>query len=531
MKKSMKEESIKIRDCIQCAEKTYRYFLLQKISRMTGCFNDTISMFESALAHEELQEVLAPVVDNLAPTLEAFEGKDYVLFGDYLQKLIIEPLYVIQEEFVAGFEDEYGCPEGYGIENTSSAYPTLWKQKQGKKHYLHSNINPCVEPFSLVNKWRTPGVQNYVVLGLGLGYHVWELLDQVAGNICVYEEDLNIIELARKYSPVAGLFDNSRVTIIYDPGYLKFAQFAEKIEQKECNLWTGLKDEKICIFYPEITVILDEKLREDMIRIYSHIDNMEQQGDEMLLNFCNNVEKYTKVGDELRKKFEGRRVFLVAGGPSLDKNGKTLKKKRPEDIVITVGTSLKKCLRDELPVDYVFTIDSKKDGIYQFDGVYQCGIPMIFLATAYRNIVDTYEADKYIIFQDGYEPSEKISREKGYKLYATGGSVTTTAVDFCIQMGVSEVIFVGVDLANTGGKSHHSGTAEAHATRQEGAIMVEDVYGNQVGTTYAFNEYRGWIERRIQRAMKEKSGVCFLDATEGGAKIAGTEIVKLEEVI
>lgn len=59
-------------------------------------------------------------------------------------------------------------------------------------------------------------------------------------------------------------------------------------------------------------------------------------------------------------------------------------------------------------------------------------MPLIFLSTAYYGAVATYTGDKYIACQHGYDKAEKLAKKQGYKLYNTGGSVTTLCIDICI---------------------------------------------------------------------------------------------------
>ena len=58
---------------------------------------------------------------------------------------------------------------------------------------------------------------------------------------------------------------------------------------------------------------------------------------------------------------------------------------------------------------------------------------------------------------------------------------------------------------------------------------MKDIYGHDIPTAKNLNLYRKWIEQRIQKtdAMETE----FIDATEGGARIEGTKIRELHEVI
>jgi hypothetical protein len=60
---------------------------------------------------------------------------------------------------------------------------------------------------------------------------------------------------------------------------------------------------------------------------------------------------------------------------------------------------------------------------------------------------------------------------------------------------------------------------------------VPDIYGNPVATSGNLNLYRQWIEKRIARAKAEGCQTAFYDATEGGARVEGTTIVKMADLL
>lgn len=515
-------------------ERLVRALEREEISLATGQFSFVVQLLEELVSFQELQHVTTVVLEEFGLIVSALENGDYVLMADYLRECLLKPLTGLVEELVSGVEvqEEDKKPKpGYKLEYTSSGLVTVSKEVDGCKKYLHGNISPGGDAIDLACRWQTTGVERYIVAGLGLGYQIGELFIRTQAEITVYEEDSEMIDLARRYSDYDWMFENEKIEIIYDKCYNRFAQAAENAEKEAVNPLTGCRATKVCLYYPGITTIRNNKLRENMIRIFSQKDNSERWMNQFMKNICYNVSTVSHFGHELKERMRGKRIFIVAGGPSLDKNLHLLRGRRPEDVVITVGTSLKKCVNDGIDPDYVFTIDPKPDCMYQFQDVLDCNVPMILLSTAYMGVVSRYEGNKYIIFQEGFAPAEQFAKERGVPLFSSGSSVTTTAFDFCIRMEAAEIVFLGLDLANTGGKSHHSGTAERRDTTSEESLVVEDIYGKPVGTTKPFNEYRKWIEDRIKAAKADGTKTRFIDATEGGAKVAGMEIAKLCDVL
>jgi hypothetical protein len=86
---------------------------------------------------------------------------------------------------------------------------------------------------------------------------------------------------------------------------------------------------------------------------------------------------------------------------------------------------------------------------------------------------------------------------------------------------------LGLDLAYTNNYVHALDTSRRELQGTDNLLQVEDIHGNQIFTTKVLNIYRKWIEDRINNI----TGIEFIDATEGGAKIEGMKIRKLSECI
>ena len=501
----------------------------QERSKITAYLDVVIKDLETLTTYDEIRAEMEGILNNFGVVLSAMEQDDYVLFGDYVEELLLKPLKELVGIWCAEGEDYLtsDLEHGYYLEYTATGLVTLRKDCNGRQVYLHYNVSPGMETEEMVLKWAEAGVETYLIAGLGLGYHVARLLQHTEANICVYEKEEELIRFVKESADINWFFENEKVQVIHDPAYVKFASAVMEAENRPVNPITGKSDTKACIHYPSITSIEDERIREAMLRIYLKQDNVERWMNQMIFNISQNTKQVKRYVTEIANQIEGNRVYIVAGGPSLDKNLHLLKRRKDKDIVMVVGTSLKKCVKDEINPDYVITTDPKSEGAYQFAGMEECGVPMILMSTAYREIVASYQGEKYLLFQEGYLPAERLAKEKKQPLICSGGSVSTTALDLCIKLKAKEVVFLGLDLANTGGD-----TAECRDTRKEdNGLWVEDIKGNPVQTTNAFNEYRLWIENHICDVRENGCETVFYDATEGGAKIVGTIVTSLKDIM
>lgn len=413
--------------------------------------------------------------------------------------------------------------------------------------HIHSTVNPTAEGRNFAQEYYRIEYNSYIVLGIGLGYHVKELLNMYAPQIIVAESDVNMLMLALMNMEFEELEDG-RLQIIYDKDYTELA-----------NYMTGERDEKIVIYAPELknamkineqqlSILSDIKsendisdiLKEELLkkkRIYEKIkqvfireSSVRNNEKRMNLNFKYNIANCTHYVDELKNRFRNKRVIIVAAGPSLDKNVEQLKnidRASGRYVILAVGTVFKKLLNMGIKPDYVIIIEANENIISQINGVEDAEVPLLILSTAYRELAKTYPGPKYLIDQHDYEQSEEHAKKHGYKLYSTGGSVTTTATSVAITLGARTIIFIGFDLSYPDGISHADGTSGKKKLDTTGFIGVESIDGTIVYATNVFIIYRNWIENEI----KKHPDIEFIDATEGGAKIAGTKIMSLEDAL
>ena len=217
--------------------------------------------------------------------------------------------------------------------------------------------------------------------------------------------------------------------------------------------------------------------------------------------------------------FKDKAVVIVGAGPSVDSQLDRLRKYRDKITVFATGHITRRLVNEGIIPDAVIITDPQPLMYKQIDGVNLNGIPMILLSTASSSVIDYYNGSIYVAYQSGYELAEIKAKEIGATLFETGGSVTTTALDIALRFGASKIIFVGVDLAYTGGYSHASGEGRK-VGNIDGLRQVRSNTGGMVYTSKNLDIYRKWIERRIEGVMDTK----FYNTGEG-AVIKGTVLI------
>lgn len=424
------------------------------------------SIIEEAQTFEEIGVTID--IENITYILSSLQQaqitSDYVLMADLIESALMPLVVSMQEALVANWENHYElllgaykqsyCIDykklesyqnlGYIIEPTSHGFATLAiKDKDGKIIYYHSNISPIAAAMDKAFEWYDGTKFHYVVLGLGLGYDVLQLI-QISDAIIVdvYEPRKEIIELANIFGVLSQLKECGQVNIHFD------------CDLKMYNNAITDAYTKSVIHYPTVQTIEDETLRENIENYYIRASSYSNQEMTMLRSFVENQKVKAESANVLHKQLEGRDVYVIAAGPSLDKNIDELKNVKDKGIILATGTVLKKMLRLGIRPDYVVIIDANHTTYKQVEGITKCDVPMIFLSTAYYEAVNDYKAKKYIACQEGYFYAEQLAENNNWSLYSTGGSVTTLCIDLALRAGCRRLITVGLDLALTGALIH-----------------------------------------------------------------------------
>lgn len=256
----------------------------------------------------------------------------------------------------------------------------------------------------------------------------------------------------------------------------------------------------------------------------------------IILNCRDMVNEYSmsQLKDAFRKLSYIQKVpaIIVSAGPSLDKNISELKQAKGKSLIIAVDTAIKSLLKNDIIPDLLITVDPHKPPILFMNPKFK-DIPMVVCAYSNCDLWVLHNGKRFYFAEEKSYMSDLFKSVTGKTMQSTesGGSVANNAFSLAQVLGFKTIIFVGQDLAYVGKKLHASGaygdTEKDKIAKNKKYIEVEDIYGDKVLTENNMNLYRKWFETQIVRYPELK----VIDATEGGAKIEGTEIITLKEAI
>lgn len=290
---------------------------------------------------------------------------------------------------------------------------------------------------------------------------------------------------------------------------------------------------EICL---EATVEFQKKLKEQA-EFYLTEENTRRMFSGVLVENLFKNARYVKEGYQAKQLLgivkKDIPAILVSAGPSLNKNIDELKKAKNKAFIIAVDTAIKPLLAHGIVPDMYAIIDGKKPlNLVEVEESKE--IPLIATVNA-ANAVLAYHTGKKFFFRQTFNFINKMydMNKKEFAPMSSGGSVATMAFSLVTHLQVQTVIMVGQDLALTGNKTHADGTFKEKMEEEDTSKMklVEGNVEDKVPTRQDFDHYRIWFEDYIEHWKKIYPEFRVINATEGGAKIAGTEIMSLKEAI
>lgn len=231
----------------------------------------------------------------------------------------------------------------------------------------------------------------------------------------------------------------------------------------------------------------------------------------------------------IKRRKKNRYAIIASTGPSLYKQLDLLKKIEPYALIISIDASYPILKKHGIKPDYVVSLErveptSKffEEKVSKFDD----GIIFVVSSLTHQKTIKNLQGRQtcYPFRPLSFEQSLQ-DRVVGYA--GSGPSAAHLAVDLAFWLQVSDIIFIGQDLAfGKDGTSHSKGHIyKSTEIDPETSDIIETAkaYGGKgdVKTTKVWNLFRNYFEHQF--AMTKRDGTwCVYNCTEGGARIEGT---------
>lgn len=409
-------------------------------------------------------------------------------------------------------------------------------RKNNMEMFVHSRYRPLDEALRWYQSLDIAEESTIMIFGFGLGYHIFELLRNINtyAHLIIYEPEAAVFKEAIKFIDIEEIIKNENITlVISDEDELK-RTLLDNITWITVNLFTyGCLTNYEKLFDREYKNILEIIKTSIVVKAIGR-NTVFGFAYEWQKNTLKNL-PYALKSNHIKQffgLFNDKPCIIVAAGPSLNKNFKLLKEAKDKAVIICVGRALKVLLKENIIPDLVVTIDAGEISFEQFRDINFDHIPLVYTPKAYYGIMKKHVGNKIVMSVEDYY-FDIIFSKLGYDIGTinSGGSVACTAFDIAVKFGCNPLIFIGLDLANSKERTHAEGAEFSNnpqGIRRREHIMVKDIYGDDIYTDDALYSFLVWFETVI---AADKSGRVYIDATEGGAKIEGSQVLTFAETL
>ncbi|MBD3265175.1 DUF115 domain-containing protein [bacterium] len=454
-------------------------------------------------------------------------------------------------------ENHHFDPNRYVLIDTQSGYPTMEIRLNDVQTILmHSKYDPMKEAEREIQRLDRSKIILPLFAGIGLGYSVaylWKNNRECFASLAIVERDPAIFLRAMEMTDFQELFADPRV----------FIHVGDDLQP-----WGGVVNEMIPAimssqlqmiphpssqshfsdFYKVALDILNAKMHQS----YAEFDFMSRCGPQIHENLWRNLPSIVRAYgvSDVKDCLKGKPAIIVAAGPSLDKNVHHLKDAQSQYPIIAVDTAVRTLQKNGIEPDIVVTADPNEINCQHFIDTH--ARPETILAynpEIYHSIPNQWPYRHIFLNLDKEEFTRWIERVIGpYGINQKGGSVSHAAFYLVRAMQADPIIFIGLDLAyNPQGGSTHAGQA---ALKRDYAAITKGTNTTQLGQMRNLpgkQEQIAWVRgieqewvptskimsifiQQFSEEFSSRQGT-VIDATEGGARIAGTEIMPLREAL
>jgi hypothetical protein len=435
------------------------------------------------------------------------------------------------------------------IEDFKDGGPPVCNYYNGECWVQICSENPVNQAQNWADSLRLEEIGAMFVYGCGFGYALAEVLHRVHPDSIVvfFEREIHIFIAMLHMFDLRPLFQKHNKCIFFIGDAKDVAQhFSVLLITHHMYFLTkpavvyspGAKLFKKD--YSEIHQFVFELLAQQVFaRGNDHYDSM--------LGFRNMVENAPVVVDNphlrtLWQQFQGVPVFIVANGPSLDRNIQELKRVGHKGLILCCESAIAALMKNGIQPDAIVVAERTPASYqYHFQNIeYSENIILLALSVADPRIFRSFPGQRIPIFRSMESNSQWLNRILADGEGVSGGiNVSHLAFELAVYVGANPVVFVGQDLAyGTDGTTHskHSKyTNEGHyyidEIKKSPVVYVEGnddgSGGGPIPSTSAWVDYRKWLEQLIEQNPSRT----VINSTEGGAKIQGTQNRKLADVI
>ncbi len=421
--------------------------------------------------------------------------------------------------------------DSFDIIPLASGYPTA--SIQGK--FIHSSRNPVREAKNIITSKIKKRTSVCIMEGFGLGYYAEEAL-KLSSTILVIvvEPSPARFKKALKTRDFSKLFSSSRIMILLGKKAKRISPLLASLPPGDIALVRNRALYTVdTSYYSEIErdinrFIARKEVNETTLQRFGHI---------WIRNFINNMAVIPESRDLriLENVFSNIPVLLLVAGPSLTDLLPHLSELQKRCVIVAVDTVSKALDQIGIVPDFLVVIDPQYWNARHLDRIDLEKTILISESSTYpsvfrRNHLKLYFSGSLFPLGRFFENFTGTRKKLG-----AGGSVSTSAWDFCHFLTAGPVYCAGLDLGFPEKETHYKGsffeervhilssrTAPAetqafYALHSAYPFPVENNRGTTTLTDQRLIVYKQWFEEKIEQSQERTT----FNLSPEGVKING----------
>lgn len=441
-------------------------------------------------------------------------------------------------------------------EQARSGLPVALLPGEGRPVALASRYDPGQEAQRLADSVDLSQAACLVILGLGLGYHVQQLVERISsrGLLIVYEPDTALLRAILEHTDQQAWLRRPNV-LLFD-GETDQAALTRALDAHAAVVTQGTR----LVTHPPTRQRQSEALSrfgdmftEVLAYCRTIVATALVNAARTCHNLASNLDRYAAGATiaELHEVTRGYPAVCVGAGPSLVKNVDLLRdpQVRQNIVLIAVQTALKPLLERGIRPDFVTALDYSPICKRFYEGLPELpDVTLVCEPKANAVILDAFPGPIRVTASD-FCDLLLGDLKRPIPRIPSGATVAHLSYYLARHLGCDPVIFIGQDLGFSDGLYYAPGTAVhqvwsaelnpfmtlenmewTRVVRMKGHLRrSEDVHGRPMFIDEQMATYLKQFERDFAQAQAE--GLKVIDATEGGSRKAHSEVMTLREAL
>jgi len=332
------------------------------------------------------------------------------------------------------------------------------------------------------------GAYHLIVMGMGLGYHLTELIELCKPfSICIVEPNLDFLFHSLAVFDWRPLLERravwpSAVSVITSGRAEDIAQMI-RVHCRNAN--PSASDSMLtAVSYHNETMEMATKLfRRDAHLVHTGLGFFQDEMEMVRASYFNLVPREDFRVFRRTEARAGLPAFIVGSGPSIDDDLEFISANRDRAVIFSCGSALGVLLANGIRPDFQMMLENGEAPremlesmakTYSFDGIRLIGSntisPQIRLLFQERAFYLRKSLSSYAMFSPGED----------YSLERSGPTVTNTGLETALSSGFHEIYLFGCDLGARSPDRHHSRFSPYHMAERKAGYDAAVVFAQSL---------------------------------------------------